>query len=207
MHRTPSLSEADRGRIEEAIRAAEAKTAGEVYVVIAREADPFRWIPVLWAAIVALLVPWPLFVLTNLAAGTILLAQTIVFVAATAIGSLDPVRHLLVPGSIAGEEARKAAQAQFMAHGVHLTEERTGILIYVALAHRRVEIVADAGINSKVSQASLDELVQDIITAARAGRLADGLVAAVNDAGRLLSRHFPPRAMDRNELPDRVVEI
>ena len=94
-----------------------------------------------------------------------------------------------------------------MAHGVHLTAERTGILIYVALADRRVEIVADDGINRKVAQSELDHLAQHVVIAARSGTLADGLVSAVNGAGRLLSRHFPPSAANPNELPDRVVEI
>jgi putative membrane protein len=201
------LTESDRGRIKQAIHAAEAQTAGEIYVVIAREAAHFRSIPVLWAAIIALIFPWPLHLLTNLASGTILLAQVIVFVLIALAASHEWVRHRLVPPSIAGEAARKAAEAQFMAHGVHLTEERTGVLIYVALADRRVEVVADAGINSKVSQDALDQLVQHVVTAAQAGTLADGLVAAVNNAGTLLREHFPPRPNDRNELPDRVVEI
>ena len=82
----------------------------------------FRSIPVLWAAIVAFIVPWPLFLLTNLSAGTILLLQVATFVGAAMALSPDAIRHRLVPPSIAGAAARKAAQAQFMAHGVHLTD-------------------------------------------------------------------------------------
>ncbi len=201
------LSEADRARIRDAIRAAEVNTAGEIYVVVAREAAQFRSIPVLWAAIVALLVPWPLYLLTDMASGTILLLQVLAFVVIATAASLDRIRHRLVPPSIAAEAARKAAQAQFMAHGVHLTAERTGILIYVALADRRVEIVADDGINSKVAQPELDQLAQEVVVAARSGILAEGLVTAVNSAGRLLSQHCPPTATNPNELPDRVVEI
>jgi putative membrane protein len=176
-------------------------------VVVAREADRFLLIPVLWAAIVALLLPWPLFLTTSLSAGTILVAQVVTFVVVASIVSLDPIKHALVPPSLAASAARSAAINQFMAHGVHLTEQRTGILIYVALSERRVEIVADAGIHRCVSQAELDRLADDVIHAAREDRLADGLVAAVNDAGELLAQHFPPSPIDRNELPDRVVEI
>jgi putative membrane protein len=201
------LSETDRVRIADAIRAAEANTAGEIYVVVAGEASQFRSIPVLWAAIVALIVPWPLFVLTDLPAGVILMVQVVTFVALATVFSLDRIRHSLVPPSIAATAARKAAQAQFLAHGVHLTAERTGILIYVALADRRVEIVADDGINRKVAQSELDQLADDVVAAARVDALAEGLVAAVNDAGKLLSQHFPPPAINPNELPNRVVEI
>jgi putative membrane protein len=202
-----TFTEADRARIMEAIRAAEADTAGEIYVVVAREADEFRLVPVLWAAIVALIVPWPLHLLTYWSAGTILLIQVLTFVVIALAASHPALRHRIVPASIAADAARKAAEAQFLAHGVHLTENRTGVLIFVALADRRVEIVADAGINRKVDQSAWDELARDVIVAARAGVLADGLVTAVQRAGVLLTRHCPPAPLDRNELPDRVVEI
>jgi putative membrane protein len=202
-----NLSETDRARIRDAIRAAEVTTAGEIYVVVAREAAAFRSIPVLWAALIALIVPWPLYLLTDLASGLVLLLQVVVFVVVATVASHDRIRRHLVPPSIAAEASRKAAQAQFMAHGVHLTAERTGILIYVALADRRVEIVADDGINSKIAQAELDRLAQDVVAAARSGVLAEGLVVAVNSAGKLLSQHCPPTATNPNELPDRVVEI
>jgi putative membrane protein len=201
------LADADRTRIVEAIREAEAATAGEIYVVIARAADDYRFVPILWAALLALLVPWPLHVLTNLSAGTILLVQAVTFVW-IAVGASHPaVRYRIVPASIAAEATRKAAQSLFLAHGVHQTEARTGILIYVTLAERRVEIVADAGINAKVEQAAWDELAREIVVAARAKAIADGIIAAVRRAGSLLAAHFPPRPDDRNELPDRVVEI
>jgi putative membrane protein len=201
------LSKRERTRIAEAIRAAEANTAGEIYVVVAGEAAEFRSIAVLWAAIVAIIVPWPLYLLTNLESGTILLLQVFAFVLIATLASHNLIRHRLVPPSIAAAAARKAAQAQFMAHGVHLTADRTGILIYVALADRRVEIVADDGINKRVSQSELDELAREVVVAARSGTLADGLVSAVLGAGKLLSLHFPPSATNPNELPDRVVEI
>jgi putative membrane protein len=202
-----TFTDADRHRLTDAIRAAEADTSGEIYVVVAREADEFRLVPVLWAALIALIVPWILHFLTYWPAGTILLFQVLSFVATALVASHASFRHRLVPAPIAAETTRKAALAQFMAHGVHLTEHRTGVLIFVALAERRVEVVADAGINSKVDQAAWDEVVADVVQAARTGALADGLVTAVQRAGRLLAQHFPRAAHDRNELPDRVVEM
>ena len=201
------LDHADRVRISQAIRAAEANTAGEIYVVIARAADDYRFVPILWAALIALLAPWPLHVLTDLSVGTILLVQAATFVWIAVAASHPAIRYRIVPSPIAAEAARKAAEGLFVAHGVHQTEARTGILIYVALAERRVEIVADAGINAKVEQAAWGELAGEIVAAARAKALVDGIIAAVRRAGSLLAAHFPHRPDDRNELPDRVVEI
>jgi putative membrane protein len=202
-----TFTDADRARLTDAIRAAEAHTSGEIYVVVAREAGEFRFVPVLWAALTALVLPWPLHLVTSWPTTIILLLQVLTFVAIALVTSHTPLRHRLVPTSIAANAARKTALAQFMAHGVHLTEKRTGVLIYVALANRRVEVVADAGIHRKVDQAAWDEIAQDVVQAARAGALADGLAHAVQRAGRLLAQHCPPAPRDRNELPDRVVEI
>jgi putative membrane protein len=202
-----ALQQADRDRIVAAIVAAEAGTAGEIYVVVSHEAVDFRFIPVLWAALAALPIPWPLHLLTTWSTTTILIVQALTFVAVASVASLWPLRRALVPASIAADAVRKDAHAQFLAHGIHLTEARTGVLIYVALAERRVEIVADDGIHRKVDQSAWDALARAVADAAKAGRLAEGIVNAVHGAGALLARHFPPPPVNRNELPDRVVEI
>jgi putative membrane protein len=202
-----SITPADHARIIEAIRAAESNTGGEIYVVVAHSSDDFRFVPVVWAALAALLLPWPLYLLTNLSSVAILIMQAAFFVIAAVALSHPRLRHALVPAAIAGEAATRHAQAQFMAHGVHLTEDRTGVLIYVALSQRRIEIVADAVINAKVDQSAWDALARDVSGAAREGRLADGLVSAVRRAGAILAAHFPRKPGDRNELADRVVEL
>ena len=201
------LSAEDRARIAEAVRAAEASSAGEIYVVVARAADDYRLIPILWAALLSLLLPWPLHLLTDLSAGTILLIQAVSFVACAAALSHPRIRPRIVPASVAAEAAHKAARILFMAHGVHLTQARTGVLLYVALAERRVEVIADAGIHAKVDATVWDELAGDVIAAARAGRLTEGVIQAIGRAGALLAQHFPRQQDDRNELPDRVIEL
>jgi len=183
---TASLTADDHARISEAIRNAEAATAGEIYVVIAHAADDFRYMPIIWAALAAMLVPWPLYLLTPLATPTILVIQAAFFAVAALVLSHPSIRYRIVPGAVAAHRARRNACEQFLAHGVHLTEDRTGVLIYLALADRRVEIVADVGIHSKVGEGAWEELAR---------------------AGAVLAEHFPPRADNPNELSDRVVEI
>ena len=202
-----NITDADRERIAAAIKRAEANTTGEIYVVIDREEHGYPVVPLLWGAVLALLVPWPLYLFTYLQPTTIFLIQAVTFVLVSLVASLRPLRHLLVPESLAFSYARKTAETQFMAHGVHLTRERTGVLIYVAPADRRVEIVADEGINSKVQQGTWDELVLDVVRPAGLGQLADGVIAVVERAGALLAQHFPAGPVNANELTDRVVEI
>jgi putative membrane protein len=202
----PLLTPEDHARLSEAIRAAEANTSGEIYVVVAEYADSFRLVPVLWGALFALLLPWPLLYATDFSIVQILLLQALGFVAVSAILSLPELRYRVVPAAIAEEATHRAAELHFMVHGIHLTTERTGVLLYVCMQPRRIEVLADSGIHSKVDPAEWEKAVSHIASGARAGRLADGLIAAIRSTGELLAQHFPRRADDRNELPDRVVE-
>ena len=202
----PLLSAEDHKRLSEAIRAAEANTSGEIYVVVAEHADGFRLVPVLWAALLALLLPWPLIYATTLSITQILTLQGFAFVVAGAVLSLPQLRYRLIPPSIADEATRASSELHFSAHGIHLTAERTGVLLYICMKPRRIEVLADSGIHSKVDPATWEHMVEKIASGGRQGRLADGLAAAIHSTGELLAQHFPRRTDDRNELPDRVVE-
>ena len=199
------FSEADRVRIRQAVAAAEAKTAGEIFTVVAEESDDYRFIPILWATLLALIVPLPLIFFTLLPASLIFLIQLGVFVVLALVFSHPAVRPAVVPAAVKHGAAEALAVRQFLAHGLHTTEARTGVLIFVSLAERHAEIIADAGISAKVDEAVWRAAMDKLLTEVRAGRLADGLVAAIESTGAVLARHFPPRAGDQNELPNDLV--
>ena len=203
------ISDADKAKINDAIRAAESKTSGELYCVLAQNAGGYRLVPIAWAAALALLVPWPLIASTTWSAMTVYVIQLVVF-GATAIGlSQRGIRFLVVPGRTKRERAHAAAMRQFWAHGMHKTQKRTGVLIFAAVAERYVEIIADAGINAKVSQDVWDAAIASLVSAIKAGRPGDGFVAAIEQCGAVLAQHFPvePGSVNPDELPDRLVEI
>jgi putative membrane protein len=203
------ISDADKAKINDAIRAAESKTSGELYCVLAQNAGGYRLVPIAWAAALALVVPWPLVASTTWSATTIYVIQLVVF-AAAAVGLSQPgIRFRIVPGRTKRERAHAAAMRQFWAHGMHKTQKRTGVLIFAAVAERYVEIIADAGINAKVSQDVWDAAVASLVSAIKAGRPGDGFVAAIEQCGAVLAQHFPvePGSINPDELPDRLVEI
>jgi putative membrane protein len=203
------ISDGDKARISNAIRTAEAKTTGEIYCVLARNAGSYRLVPIAWAAALALLVPWPLIASTAWSAKTIYIIQLVAFVIAAVGLSRPAIRFHIVPPRTRRERAHAAAMRQFWAHGMHKTEGRTGVLIFAASAERYVEIIADAGINAKVTQDVWDSAVSALIAAIKSGRPADGFVAAIEQCGAVLAQHFPaaPGAVNPDELPDRLVEI
>ncbi len=201
----PALSPSDQVRVRDAVAVAEARTAGEIFVVVARTSDDYRFIPLLWATLLALLVPLPLIFLTRLPVLDIYLAQLFVFIGLAIILSIPPLHMLTVPRPVKRARAHATAVEQFLARGLHTTEARTGVLVFVSIAERYAEVIADAGIAGKVSQEVWDRAVAGLIGEVRAGRLAEGLIAAVGEAGAVLAEHFPIRPDDRNELANDVI--
>jgi putative membrane protein len=103
--------------------------------------------------------------------------------------------------------AHDNALKQFLARNVHITAERTGVLIFVSLAERYAEIVADAGISAHVGQNVWDEIVAALVDHARRDDLASGFVSAIGRVGELLAAKFPVTGTDVNELDDHLVEL
>jgi putative membrane protein len=203
------ISDADKARIAEAIRSAESKTTGEIFCVFAREAGTYRLAPIAWAAVVALLVPIPLILWTEWAARTVYVLQLVAFIGAAVGLSRPQVRFWIVPRRMKRERAHAAAMRQFFSQGMQRTSSRTGVLIFAAAAERYVEIIADGGINAKVTPDVWDEAVATLVRAMKDGKPVDGFVAAIAQCGNVLAQHFPapPGAVNPDELPDRLVEI
>jgi putative membrane protein len=201
------ISDADKTRIAEAIRAAEAHTAGEIFCVIARCSSDYRLVPIAWAAAIALLVPLPFVALTSWPAAIIYLGQLVAFLVVALALSHPKVRFHIVPRRAKHERAHAEAMRQFFAQGLDKTVHRTGVLIFASTAERYVEIVADAGINEKVMPQVWQKAINELTAAIKAGRPADGFVAAIEQCGAVLATHFPPGAFKRDELPDKLLEI
>lgn len=102
-----------------------------------------------------------------------------------------------------GKTLRERALEIFGIARVWDTEDNTGLLIYVLLCERRVEIVADRGLHAAAGTAAWEGICADMAATFREGKFAAGSVAAVNAASALLQQHFPASAKGNpNELPD-----
>lgn len=201
------ISKEDHARLTNAIRDAESNTSGEIVVVVAERASAYRSIPVVWALIGALLVPWPLIWITHLSAGRIFTVQLVVAFLLCLFLSWPSRRHALVPRFIKRTRAREAAAREFLGRGVTRTRDRTGVLIYVALAEHHAEIIADTGIADRVDAGAWQGIIDNLTGAIKEGQLGDGLLEAIESAGALLARHAPPRFDDTDELPNKVIVI
>ncbi|WP_102959314.1 TPM domain-containing protein [Mangrovicella endophytica] len=208
-----AFSAADHARIAEAIRAAERHTSGEIFAVFARASDGYFFVSGFFALVlsmgVALLVAIGLTIadvaLPPLALETAEVASAVLLLILLRLSA--PFRMLFVPAAIRHERASRLARLQFLAHNLHATEQRTGILIFVSEAEHYAEVIADSGISARVPQDAWNGIVAALTAAAAQDRLPDGYCEAIATAGALLAQHFPVDERDTNELPDRLVEI
>lgn len=113
-----------------------------------------------------------------------------------------PIGHLL-----RGVSARTRAVELFAQLGVWDTEANSGILIYVQLVDRRVEIIADRGIAARVSQDRWDGICRRMEAAFHLKAYRRGALEAVDEATRLLALHFPSRGADDDELTNRPLVL
>ncbi|WP_332681131.1 TPM domain-containing protein [Bosea sp. (in: a-proteobacteria)] len=199
------LDSEDRDAIAEAVEVAESQTSGEIVVVIDRAAGSYLAVPVVLALAVALFVPWPLLALTMTSAPRIFLLQLTAAALLLAVLLWYGRGGRFVPGFVKRRHAHETALREFTARGLTLTRGRTGVLLYVAVQERYAEIVADAGIDGKVDEATWKAIIEPLLVAAREDRLREGLEAAVAAVGHVLAAHAPPAADDLDELPNKVV--
>ena len=103
--------------------------------------------------------------------------------------------------------SRARAKEVFALHGVWNTEENSGVLIYLLLADRRVEIVADRGIDRLVAPGEWDGICRMMERHFHEGRYQEGAIAGIEAVNALLARHFPGTGAPRNELANRPFTI
>ena len=198
------ISPSDNVRVADAIRAAEAKTSGEIVCVLARTSSDATALPSLIAAVAALALPWLLVAVTAMPVNRILLLQILVFFAAAMLLCLPRLRVALVPRAARRAVAHRAAMEQFAIRGIARKKGRTGILIFVSLAERYARIIADEGIAARVPQSHWQGAIDALVAHMRDGRIADGFIAAIDVCGNVLATDFPRTETGRDELPDRI---
>ena len=110
-------------------------------------------------------------------------------------------------GETAPARVRRRAVTIFQAAASGRTTGRTGILIYLSLAERRAEIIADEAILKVTDDHTWGEAMTELLTNVREGRVGDGIAAAVERVGAVLSEHFPRSTEDLNEIPDKLIEL
>src|SRR5690242_5911559 len=221
------LSDADHDKVSKAIAAAESTSNGENVAVATPISDAYHDVALHWALIPLFAVlAWAAWRPTALAwwydflfggwqpdpTMSELLTLLMFFVAlkftvALLILKWMPLRLALTPGATKHRRVRRRAVTVFKAAAERRTVGRTGVLIYLSMAERRAEIVADDAILKVTDDHTWGEAMEALITNVREGRPGDGICAAIERVGVVLSEHFPRSSGDINEIPDKLIEL
>lgn len=221
------LSKEDHAKVSAAIAAAEATTDGEIIAVATPTSDSYHDVALHWALLVligtlAIFAAWPplLRFWSDLFFGgwrpepslrellTLLMVLAVLkFTAVLLILRYRPLRLALTPRATKARRVRRHAIEIFKAAAERRTEGRTGILIYLSMGEHRAEIVADQAITKVTSPDTWGEAMAALLVEVKAGRIADGIVAAVTQVGVVLAEHFPKSAGNPNEIPDKLIEL
>lgn len=219
-------------RIATAIAQAETRTSGEIFCVMSHQVSSYRDVSLGWAAAAALILPLAVIpfgmspnwvpgladawqaghlAFTDVAVAQTLsayaLIQAATFISVFLLTSIPTVRRWVTPRQVRQARVRKAALQQFLAHGLHVTEARTGVLLFACAADHQVEVIADQGIHSRVDPDVWADAVQALAKGLKAGDPVDGFQTAIALCGDVLARHFPPKTLNRNEVADKLIVI
>ena len=200
------FTEEEKERIRQAIIAAESKTAGEIVPIITASSARYTEIELLGVVVglcAGMIVEW--FWSDPWGSEYVNLWPIIGVLIGFLVGRTSPVKRVLASRIRIAEAVHTLALSSFTEHGLHYTRDHTGILILVSLMEHRVEVLADRGINAKVEPSTWQEIVQTLTAGLKRNQACDAFCRAIARCGEILATHFPRRADDKDELPNRLV--
>ncbi|MGC3874553.1 TPM domain-containing protein [Halomonas sp. GXIMD04776] len=199
------LSEDEQHQVSEAINRIEQDTDAELVTVLAAQADDYAYIPLLWAGILALVVPGAINYFPGwLSAPELLLVQWGTFILLGLLFRMPRITTRLIPRSVRHWRASNLARRQFLEQNLHHTSGETGMLIFVSEAERYVEILVDRGISNRLKDETWQSIVATFTRQVRQGQTLQGFLTCIESCGEHLKREVPA-THERNELPNRLV--
>ncbi|MGM0543997.1 MAG: TPM domain-containing protein [Pseudomonadota bacterium] len=199
------LSKSDQEAVTAAINEVERETDAELVTVLTAQSDNYSYIPLLWAGILALLVPG----IANYVGGwfsadVLLLVQWGTFVLLSLLFRMPTINTRLIPRQVRYWRASNLARRQFLEQRLHHTDGGTGMLIFVSEAERYVEILVDQGIADVLDDKVWEDIVADFTAKVHQGETRQGFLDCIAACGKLLKAHVPA-THERNELPNHLV--
>ncbi len=206
-----------RRMIEEAIAQAEKNTSGEIVTVVATASGRYDRAEDLFGllfAMISLALCWLLFqqefpnagqwdngMTSCLPLPAVIGITVIGFFSGTVLAALFPaLRLIFIPKAEMCEEVERSASEAFHNFRLRGTQGATGVLLYVSLYERMITVKGDDAINTKLDSAAWKEICRIAVQGIKKRKPAEGLKAAIEQCGVLLTTHFPVEVDDRNEL-------
>lgn len=203
----------EQQRINEATQSAESRTSGEIVPMVVSASHDYPMASIVGAVFFAL--PLSLVLTPFIAAPLWLGHQDMwIFLALFCLFALPiqllikkapTLKRLFLSRRQVDEEVQEAAVTAFFSEKLYKTREENGILIFISVLERRVWVLADSGINSRIKQEEWQEIVDHITRGIREKRQCAAICEAIARVGDILCEHFPITEGDRNELHNLIV--
>jgi putative membrane protein len=198
---------AEKERVAATVRDIESRTIGEVVVMVVDSSDSYEDADIIGGVLGASSLS---LVLTTLFFHFSLLwfvAITLFFFIPCRLlfKKVAALKVLFVKTDRKEEAVRERALRAFYEKGLCRTRENTGVLFFLSLLERKVWVLADRGIYQKIGQETLNQFAQAVSQGVKQGRACETLIEAIRAVGQLLSKHFPIKPGDIDELPDKVI--
>lgn len=202
------LSEDEQQRLIDCVKDVESRTSGEIVPVIASESYDYPRASHIGGMVLGTLSGIGLAMLLGREDMWVFI---LLFLAAyvifnRALTMIPALKKPFISKREMHDEVEEAAITAFYLNGLHRTRDLTGIIIYVSVFERSVQILADKGINDKVDPAVWADVVAMITAGIREGRPGEALCEGVKRCGDLITEHFPIKHDDTDELPNLIVE-
>jgi putative membrane protein len=202
------ISHETKQKIEEAVFEVEKRTSSELVAVVTQKSGDYLYITLLMTSVIALLVPFGLlFFAPELEAKSVYEIQLLGFMLLLLLFNVPKVLFYILPKSIFVKASKLKAYETFQILGLQKTSNYQAVMIFVSLYEKYIEIIADSAISSKIDNALWQSTIDTFLKNVQNDKLEEGYIQAINEIGAILVEYFPIENSDKNELPDRLIEV
>jgi putative membrane protein len=208
------LTKEEQDKITLAVQRAEKTTSGEIVPMVVTKSDEYPLAALVCSASFAI----PLSLLL-----TVVIGQRIwigpenmwLFLALFSLTFLplyflvyrtDRLKYYFLNQGHVENQVSKSALAAFYSQGLYKTAADNGILLYISVLEKKVWILADSGINSRISQTTWDEIVDQLTDGIKQTNQCQAICSAIQSIGEILQEHFPYENDDTNELHNLIID-
>lgn len=196
------LSKRDQEKVADAIKKAEKKTSVEIVPLIVRKCSSthhvFLFLLLFVFCVTLTFEAWlgPIYAAISFA---------LTLALAVLLNKFEWVHRWLTPQSELDNQTNLRAELEFWREGLHETQGRTGILIFIALFEHKVIVLGDQSVKEHFEEKDWQEAVDIVLKNIKDGDPAEGLVQAINKILGVVKTEFPPAKKNKNELADHVL--
>ncbi len=195
-------------KIKLKIEEVEKKSSCEFVAMVAQKSDDYIYIPIMYAALFALVYPIVHFTFfPDISSQYMYHTQLLLFAVVLIVVQNSYLKSLLIPRAVKHKRASHYAHEQFITRGLHKTSNKQAVLFFVSMKEKYVEIIVDSGVSEKIDNDFLEDVVDQFTQKVKKGDLEEGYLEAIDRCANKLIETFPAIKEKTNTLPDDLIVV